>query len=479
MRMNNVILIAADQLRYDILGKGFTPTIDTLIGESTVFTSAYCTSPLCVPARGSLFTGTFPNTSGSLINPWHEPDVPFGLVTQGIKNMYQVLSDAGYDCFHSGKQHLYLEGGQPEDEKDTPVSWLSTEKTYKQFLAESGLRRPGGKEYRTICPKIISGQVTKGKGYSNPRVGVYEAGVANYFDGYFTDRLLEGLKGRDKERPLFVSAMFLAPHPPFCIPEPYFSLYDDSDVMLPENVGLWAEGQSPLQLYQVTGAIGTGYTQKEWRESWRVYLGLCTLLDDQVKRILDYLKAEGLYEDSLIIFTSDHGEMLGSHQLFQKMCMYEEASKVPLSFKFPHEAGFVEKTDLVSHVDVFPTICDFLGIETPDTVEGDSLLQGDVQSNKAVFLQFDGTDYLGNYSRCVVKDGYKLILDIFKDEIFIELYNLKNDPQEMLNLAFDAGYQVMAEELIAELGSHMKRTNDHYDLPPLDVQGFVAMYKNI
>lgn len=102
MSQKNVIFIVADQLRNDVLGKGYTPNIDALIKESVAFEQAYCSSPLCVPARGALFTGLCPNTNGSIINPWTKQDADYGNVKAEYDDLYQLMERSGYECIHSG-----------------------------------------------------------------------------------------------------------------------------------------------------------------------------------------------------------------------------------------------------------------------------------------------------------------------------------------------------------------------------------------
>lgn len=117
--------------------------------------------------------------------------------------------------------------------------------------------------------------------------------------------------------------MFLAPHPPLQIPEPWYGKISENQFELPENVGVFYKKQSLLQMYNLTGIVGARYDRNHWKEAWRVYLGLVSMLDDCVGQIIDELKEQGIYDDSLIIFTSDHGEMLGSHGLFQNEAFYE------------------------------------------------------------------------------------------------------------------------------------------------------------
>lgn len=483
MNQTHLVMIVADQLRYDVLGRGFTPHIDSLAGQSVIFDRSYCASPLCVPARGALFTGLCPNTNGSRINPWYGGDAASGFVHKGIPNLYSLMESSGRDCIHSGKQHLFTQGGQLEDDPNTRTRWMSSEKTYKEYLARASRPAPGGPRFRTLVPEMGGGLHTRVRSYSNAQTGCYAQGAPYYFDNYFTECALRGLRARDVSKPLFLSAMFLAPHPPLEIPEPWYSLVKPEDVELPANVGRWYPYQSPLQMYNLTGVVGSRYTLEQWRESWRVYLGLVHLLDDCVGRILAELKRQGLYEDSLIVFTSDHGEMLGSHRLFQKMCMYEESAHTPLYLRLPKGAHAGARiSNPVSHLDVLPTICDYLEIDAPPC-EGQSLApliegRGGWQ-DQDVFIQFDGNGALGNFQRCIVRGGHKLIVDIFKDEVYFELYNTITDPQETRNLLFEGPVCGAARAMLQSLLAHMAATQDEVALPQPDLDKFVQTYRGL
>ena len=202
----------------------------------------------------------------------------------------------------------------------------------------------------------------------------------------------------------------------------------------------------------------------------------------EADRIRDELKAQGIYEESLIVFTSDHGEMLGSHGLFQKMCMYEESARTPLYIKFPK--GFplskqvFEKT--VGQVDLLPTFCDYLGLHPENAMDGRSLmplLEGrEEDAGGEAFIQYDGNGSCSNFQRCIVKDGWKLIVDMFKDEAFFELYDLENDPQETENRMFSGDQDARALKLWEILGSYMRRTGDRLRLPALDPEAFRRAY---
>ncbi len=491
---NHLILLMADQLRADVLNEEFTPNIMQLAREGVSFDRGYCASPLCVPARGAFFTGTYPNVNGSLINPWEPAEKVHGDVKAGIPNLYELMEENGWDCRHTGKQHLYTAGGKLEDRAGTKTKWVSTHKTYGQFLEKNGYRRPGGPDFRSIVPEMACGKVTRKKDYSIPATGRYEDGFDAFFDGYFTNGALKAIRNRNPEKPFFLSSMFLAPHPPYDIPEPWFSMY--KEVALPENVGRWSENQSPLQLYNLPGFFGSRYTRKDWEKVWPVYLGLVSLLDYCVGLIIKELKEQGIYDDSVILFTSDHGEMLGSHGLWQKMCMYEEAVRIPLIWKLPagngtadagkdpNGAGITVDTP-VSAVDVFPTLCDLLEIKTPEHMNGitfRSCLDGENADSSGyrenIFIQFDGNGARGNFQRTVINGPYKLTADIFKDEVFIELYNLLDDPQEQKNLAFLENHKGRIRKMLDDLSSHMKETGDLLALNEDVYRTFISNYKD-
>lgn len=470
MKQPHIIIISADQLRYDVLGKGFTPNIDILAKESVCFDNAYCACPLCVPARGSLFTGMYPNTTGSLINPWEAKDSHAGYVREGIVNLYELMERHGWDCLHSGKQHLFTAGSRLEERPDSKTKWLSTEKTYREYLKKHQKPMPGGPAFRSPVPEIIDRSRTIFTTCSNAGTGCYVHGEEYYFDHYFTAQALKGLKERDKSRPLFLSAMFLAPHPPFEIPQPWYSKYEPADFELPDNVGVWYPHQSPLQLYNVTGALGSHYTREEWRESWRAYLGLVSLLDHCIGQLITELKNQEIYDNCLIIFTSDHGEMLGSHRLFQKMCMYQESAKVPLYLRLPGNGSHKELHihQNVSHIDLLPTLCDYLGLEAGPGVEGHSLCtltEGGNEPSRPVFIQYDGNSCLSGCQRCVIDGDLKLIMDVFQNETFFELYNITADPQETVNLLFGDGHTREGAHLFSLLLEHMERTHDSLKCP--------------
>ncbi|CAG7632781.1 Choline-sulfatase [Paenibacillus solanacearum] len=476
---SNLVVIMADQLRWDALGE-HTPHINALKAESVVFERAYCASPLCVPARGSFFTGKYPNVTGSLINPWTEQEKQHGMVCPEHTNLYELLEHE-WDSWHTGKQHLFTEP-KLEHSEDSRTHWLQLEQRYEAFMKESGKKKPGGPAFQGLVPELAYGKITRKRKYSIPTVARFDEALDYFYDGFILNDSLEAIRQRDRSKPFALNAMFLAPHPPLHIPEPWFSLIGDAK--LPDNVGVWGVNQSPLQLYNLTGMLGSSYTREEWQRIWNVYMGLVALLDHCVGKLIAELKSEGLYDDTLIMFCSDHGEMLGSHKLWQKMCMYEESVKTPLMMKFPSgfEPAVRSVSAPVSSVDVLPTLCESLGLTMPEGVSGESLMpliRGEkaAPEREQVFIQFDGNGARSNFQRCVIEGSDKLIVDIFKDEMFIELYDLAEDPQEMNNLAFrEEEHGSRIERMLASLREHMQATNDLLTLPANGYRQFLNDY---
>ena len=474
-----VIIIMADQLRVDALG-AITPNINSLKNDAINFTRAYCAVPLCAPSRSSFFTGLYANRTGSMINPWEKDDEVFGNTKAGIPNLYGLFENE-WDSHHIGKQHFFTEEKNDKD-PNSKTKWI-TQETYSDWMKAQKKPKPGGKIYKDNAPELVSGSHTQLRSYSTPAFGLYKEGADFYFDHYIASQSIDAIKNRDKSKPLLLNAMFLAPHPPFSVPEPYFSMFHSKDLKIPENVGQWYPGQSPLQMYNLTGFIGSRYNREQWMGIWEKYLGLVKLLDDEVGRVIKALKEEGLYDKAIILFTADHGEMLGSHMLWQKMCMYEESAKVPFILKLPKglPSSIKESNELISLVDFLPTLLELNGMNPMAKTDGLSLvpvLKGNALNRNSIFMQYDGNGSLGSSQRSIVKGKYKLIVDMFKDENFVELYDVIKDPQETVNLMFDPAYTATADELIADLAAYMQKTGDRLTLRKDLHTQFLKNYKN-
>ncbi len=475
-----VVIIMADQLRYDAIGR-YTPHINALKKDGVSFNRTYTASPICVPARGAFFTGKYPNNSGSLINGWVQQDEHYRVVKKGTRNLYETMAKQ-WSAWNVGKQHFFTE---PDIEKDPNVNvqWI-TQKTYQQWLKPQGVKKPGGREFTDYAPELVSGAFTHAKRYTIPVHKLYSEGLKYFPDDYFGTRSVDIIRKHSGKKPLLLVTTFMSPHPPFHIPAPYYDKVRRQDITVPGNVGQWYGGQSPLQLYGLAGFIGSRYSREQWEDVWPRYMGLVNLLDDETGRIIAALKEKGLYDDALIIFTADHGEMLGSHSLWMKMCMYEESARVPLIIKFPRgfKPAVKETSQPVSLIDVWPTLIDYLNIAGAGATDGTSLLplaKGKTSPDKRIFIQYDGNAAYGSNQRCVVKGPHKLIMDTFRDEIYLELYDVEKDPQEKENLIGKPPYRALAEQLIGDIREHMRQTGDLLQFPENAYQQFMTNYAKL
>jgi arylsulfatase A-like enzyme len=217
----------------------------------------------------------------------------------------------------------------------------------------------------------------------------------------------------------------------------------------------------------VPAQLAEGVSEADWRAAWAAHLGLVRLVDDSVGRVLKVLKERGQAEDTVVVFTSDHGDHLGAHCLYQKMEMYEEAIRTPLVIRAPG-AHKGRNDGLVSHLDLLPTVLDLAGLSVPEDLPGKSLcgalLGGAGPQREAVFSTYDGNFVIGDARRCVIGPRFKYIwyvggglrqaqpaLSASKGEE--ELYDLERDPGELVNLAAQPDFAGEKERLRA-LGCH-------------------------
>ncbi len=333
----NILFICTDQQRYDALGcygnpHIQTPTIDRLAEDGVLFEQCYVQSPVCAPSRACLVTGQYPSSHGLWANgvalPEHHPLVS------------KALADSGYECGMIGKMHLAAcFGGRTEKRLDDGYSFYkwahdpthtSPENDYHRWLRETH-------------PELYDEVAANGQRVRHQPAAFDTIPTDAHYSRWASERAIEFLdKGRDEDDPFFLWVNFFDPHHPFVAPEEYLDRYDPDDV--PDPVGFEGEldTKPPIQREaseESYAGFAKGYakhTPQEIKEIVAAYYAMVTLIDDETKRILDRLDALGLSEDTIVIFTSDHGEMLGDHQLLLKGPMlYEGAVRVPLIMRWP------------------------------------------------------------------------------------------------------------------------------------------------
>ena len=482
----NILVILTDQQRRDSLavyGNSWidAPNLNALGERSFVFENAYVTQPVCTPSRASIMTGLYPQTTGLIGN-----GIPIGDATRTIAEM--VSED--YLCAYYGKWHL----GNDIIPQHGFEEWISIEDWH------IGSSVTGRKEYRF---KDADYNVwLRSKGVDPPHGQSYEswAATANLreeltqaaYVGEGGARFIrEHLDSQHGDRPFLLVTSFFEPHPPYT--GPLNGLYDPASLpvgpaflMRPETGSLvnrlradyyLAGGLNPLGVEG--GDIHDTRTEEGWRRLRAQYYANVTLVDRNVGKIMRALEESGQARNTIIVFTSEHGEMAGDHGMLEKRTMYEEATRVPLFVHVPWLRGEGKTIPgSVSLVDLSPTLLDLAGDEIPEHVEGKSLLPvlvGDrTLSDNDVFLQWNGYGDrdLGSPSinrmvtapwrSVVTSDRWKLNLSAADQ---CELYDLNTDPHEMRNLFDEPDHRDRVREMAARVRVWMHEVGDMTPLP--------------
>jgi arylsulfatase A-like enzyme len=444
----NILFICTDQQRYDALGcsgnpRIQTPVIDRLAAAGVLFEQCYVQSPVCAPSRASLVTGQYPSAHGLWANgvtlPEHAPDFS------------RALAAAGYDCGMIGKMHLSAcFNGRTEPHRDDGYrfyKWAhdpshgSPENDYHRWLAEQH-------------PEHLAAARRR------PRVRHQSGGFDTlpteaHYSRWVSERAIEFLDdNRDDQTPFFLWVNFYDPHHPFVAPREYLDRYDPDT--LPDPIGFPGELESKpaiqreasTQSYAGHARGFSDYASHEVKQAIAAYYAMISLIDDEVGRILARLDALDLADDTLVIFTSDHGEMLGDHQLMLKGPMlYEAAVRVPLILLWPGRLPSGERrSDLVQWLDLNPTILKAAGIAPLPGNQGMSLLplaRGDADARSRGWALCEYLDSGHPYDPPVHltmlrHDRYKLVVQhgppASARERCGELYDLETDPDELRNL---------------------------------------------
>lgn len=432
----NLLFITSDHQRADSIGavrcgREVTPRLNALAEQGTHFTRAYSACPLCVPARAALATGLRPARTGVTWNDWQ------GTHAREVTTLHERLAAAGYTLGHTGMDHVRL--GQRLRERASFAVWLDEEDHEKQLAAHGcdmkALETSG--PFRKQVTERIGDTVLRNE-YSTPHAAAWPFAREDFRDEFFTRRAesaIGELAAGTNPFALFVNLW--APHPPFYVPPDLMNLFPPGEITLPPNTGQRAEGEPANRRAGVAAQLAEGVTADEWRRAWSAHLALTHLVDQLVGRLLDALARHGVADDTLIIFTSDHGEYLGQHAMYQKMELYEPAARVPLIIKSPRGTPQAPVSTPVSHLDLVPTVLDQLGLQVPEDLDGralsPALITGELET-VPVFTQFTGNNGPSVARYAVILGDQKLILDT-DDEA--ELYDLTIDPLEMHNRAGD------------------------------------------
>lgn len=448
MKQPNILLIFTDQQRFDTieaLGNPVikTPVLNNLVNNGISFTRAYTPCPVCVPARFAMHTGHMPHRTGVFENY---------TMPSGIKSFMEILSDNGYQTFGTGKMHFTFETGLStkwgfDKRKVCDEDNLLDKNDFYQNIKNSGY-----------------GYVTDYKGvksemYYIPQISQLPQKL--HHSAWTVDSSIDFLKERDDDKPFFLMTSFEKPHPPFEPPVPWNKLYRGPDMPLPkapskseELLTLWNKFQNRYKYRD------QGIDQNLLRQLKAHYYAEISYIDYNLGRLLEYMENEKLMDNTLIVYTADHGEMLGDYNSFGKRCFLDPAARIPMIIKYPDCDRNTTCNTPVSLIDIMPTFLDFAGIRYEDDYSGESLFSIiDGKSDRdCVFGQYEQKGYA---CYMMLTEKYKYIYSAPDNKEF--LFDLVTDPDETRNKANSPLYFEKTKAMRESTINYFR--NDGYAIP--------------
>jgi arylsulfatase len=493
-RQPNIIFITVDQLAADILhcyggSVDSSPTLDSLAERGRRFDRCYAHSPLCSPNRATMLTGRSIDHHGITQN---------NLVLPGDNPTYgHVLQHNGYRTGAFGKFHqtpmqqplpddfsyLGFDDSVPtEDSKLGPwLDWIEKEhpEHYETALAMSwpfpylGKYGSEQKNLKGIWQRAHDEKVKPQKEASEWSL-MYSSPLPKelHQTTYITDLSLDFMQRHidaHSDQPFLCHVSYVDPHDPYDPPAPYDTMFDPDDMDDPIPMTQDRYECERLETARNFHNFRTVYDDKEAIRKLRaLYHGSVRFIDDQLKRITDWVKTQGLSENTVIVFTSDHGDMLGDHGFITKGVMhYDKSIRCPLIVKGPTiEKGITKR--LTSSLDFFPTFCDWANVKTRPPLEGKSFA-GDLVGEDEVDSWTEVTVQVDKARSIVTEDGWRLT--IYNGEGYGEMFNLLIDPNEQRNIYNDSAWNEKKIELMERhMQAYMRQTSipQYRNLPTID-----------
>ena len=456
-----------------------TPNLDQLARDGVLFENAYSATPSCVPARASVLTGMSQGATGRVGYqdkvPWNYEHTLAGEFTNadyhtqaiGKMHVYPTRNLMGFHnvVLHDGYMHYSrfkynTKTIESQEYTDDYLNWLRG-KNGQADLIDLGL-------------DCNSSTVTR------PWHLAEELHPTNWV----TAESIDFLRRRDPTKPFFLKMSYVRPHPPFDPPQAFYDMYKDLDLPEP-SVGDWAETEDPSG-EGLSPVTAKGLVPKQrLKRAQAAYYALITHIDHQIGRFLNAMQEFGVYHNTVILFASDHGELLGDHHLFRKSLPYEGSAKVPFILADPGNNLGLKKNNRVDQAvemrDIMPTLLDAAEIDIPDTVDGRSVIPLCKDGRDAAWREYiHGEHAFGAKSYHYITDGKEKYIWFSKDGEE-QFFDLANDPQELRDLSGVAEYQERMQnrrhQLVKELEGREEGYSDGKSLiagrTPKPTLGFV------
>ncbi|NSW53662.1 MAG: sulfatase-like hydrolase/transferase [Anaerolineae bacterium] len=447
MAKPNILIVMMDHQRADTTFPGaptLTPNVDQLASEGVLFSNAFCPSPHCCPSRATFYTGHYPSRHGIWNNICNRMALNTGLA-DGIRLWSEDLAEAGYQQHFIGKWHVSAE--------ESPANRGWVEHTVSGTAADHHGRR--WKQYQQMAVEPESSRRAEGQilrpGYGTYTLYGVDQRKAHRHDETVLQETLQALEQlTHQDQPWVLYAGFIGPHDPYVVPQEFLDLYPLEDIELPESYHDTLVDK-PAVYRRMRSQIFGQLDEREVREGIRHFYAYCSYLDDCFGQIMRVLDRSSQADNTLVVYTSDHGDYNGDHGLFAKgVPCFDGAYRVPAVMRWRSGIHHPDRVvdALVSLADFAPTFLEVAGLPANRDFAGYSLvpfLQGGQPESwrDAVFTQLNGVE-LYYCQRSVRTQDYRYTFNGFDQD---ELYDLRQDPHQMVNLADAPEYEPVKRAL--------------------------------
>lgn len=455
----HIILIISDQHRGDAMNcmgnpSVVTPNMDALAADGTLFMNGYSSTPSSTPARSGLLTG---------LSPWHHGMLGYGRVGSHYRyEMPQMMRDLNYYTFGIGKMHWFpqksLHGfhGTLIDESGR----VESEDFISDYRLWFQMQAPG------LNPD------STGIGWNAHGGGVYKLPEDLHPTAWTGKMACEMIRNytRGNGQPLFLKVSFARPHSPYDPPQRLVDFYKDRDVPAP-SIGEWCKDKEyavPQDVDTAAKDAAFGNFGEEYaKNSRRYYYANVTFIDEEIGKVIEALKEQGMYDNALICYISDHGDMLGDHHHWRKTYPYEGSAHVPYIVKWPSKCHFNKGTKIEAPVelrDLLPTFIDLAGGTVPADMDGRSLttlMNGNTENWRKYIDMEHSTCYSPDNYWCALTDGkIKYVWRFHTGEE--ELFDLSKDPNELKNVVKEKKYHSRLLDLREAMVRHLSERGEEF-----------------
>ncbi len=455
----NVLFIMSDQHHADCIGiEGKrdvkTPNLDQLAKCGVRFSRAYCNNPICSPSRISFYTGQYPHTHGILGNDNFDfqGDTPDTIPMHFRKN--------GYKTALIGKSHMVKKWDKAGFEYIKYCDLCDADKNdvlsnhYFKYLVDNN-----------VADLYEDGALPRDSQYQRDQCGIAKLPYEHSLECWTGREALSFLEEHDESYPFFMSLSFERPHPNWLIPAEFKDMYDPAQIKLPESaVDAFERGFLSKPPTLKNSFINRRKSPEQLKKILAAYYTLITIIDAEIGKVIKLLENRGLLENTIIVYTADHGDFAGDHGLYSKnLGIYESVHRIPFLIKYPQcpENAVVDEA-IIESVDLYPSLCQLCGLELPEHLEGTSfmsVIEGNKSGKEYSIAEWDWTSPYKRINAIRTAD-FRLVF--FGGKEGGELYHNGKDPGELNNLWNDPGYveiklQVL-EKLFAEVMKFKPRT---------------------